>query len=85
MSNLVQWMPLEKKFSGHVIKDQGQTADLYPSTHYFMIFCLMVTKLVALVDFRKKIIPNAFWVTRSRSNDWASSQHCPLNIYEPFA
>ena len=25
--------------------------DLYPSTHYFMILCLMVMKLAALVDY----------------------------------
>ena len=50
------------------------------STYYFMTLFLMVTKLATLADFSETINPIAFRVTRSRSNYWSSSQHCPRNI-----
>ena len=68
-------------FSGHVIKGQGQTADLHPKCCLLYIFwpfgCF---KLATLVDFIEKNIPIDFGVTRSRSNYWSSYQHCLLNI-----
>ena len=45
-----------------------------------MILFLMVTELATLVNFSETINPIAFWVTRSRSNYWSSSRHCPRNI-----
>ena len=41
---------------------------------------MMVTQLATQIDFREKIIPIAFWVTRSRSNFWSLSKHCQVNI-----
>ena len=50
------------------------------STQYPLTLCMMVTQLATQIDFREKIIPIAFWVTRSRSNFWSLSKHCQVNI-----
>ena len=63
-------------FSGHVIKAQGQTVHLH-------LKCCLLNILwpftCTLVDFRKKIIPVALGVKRSRSNYWSSSHHWLFN------
>ena len=43
-------------------------------------FAWWLPHLLHLLTLERRDIPIAFWVTRSRSNYWSLSQHCPLNI-----
>lgn len=61
-------------FSGHLVKDQGQTAGLHLKCwllNNLWPFARWFIKLATLVDYREKIILLAFKVTRSRSNYWS--------------
>ena len=87
LRNLVKWMPLVKIWSLFLFRSCAQRSRLNCWADLHLKCCLILwlsnwwlPNFSTMFDFSKKIIPIALWVTRSWSNYWFSSQHCPLNI-----